>query len=267
MTMKKRIPQISKIFFLMIASLSLLSWHSGKKTEREFYQLTAYHFKNAGQEKALDNYFQNVLLPALHRLKIDNIGVFKSWANDTVEDKLIYVFIPFKSWDMITKLPGELAKDAVYNSAAKDFLDATYNDPPYSRKEVMLLKAFPLAPQMQLPNLKAAKKERVYELRSYESPTEEKFANKVQMFNQGDEIGLFKKLNFNPIFYSEVIAGSKMPNLMYMTSFENRADRDEHWKAFGNDPYWKKLSSMPEYQNNVSHIDDTFLYPIEYSDF
>lgn len=87
------------------------------------------------------------------------------------------------------------------------------------------------------------------------------------MFNQGDEIGLFKKLNFNAIFYSEVIAGSRMPNLMYMTSFENKADRDEHWKTFGNDPYWKKLSAEPEYQNNVSHIDMTFLYAADYSDF
>jgi len=78
---------------------------------------------------------------------------------------------------------------------------------------------------------------------------------------------LFKRLNFNAIFYSEVVAGSKMPNLMYMTSFENRADREDHWKNFVNDPYWKKLSALPEYQNNVSHIDITFLYPTDYSDF
>ena len=32
-----------------------------------------------------------------------------------------------------------------------------------------------------------------------------------------------------------------MPNLMYMTSFENKAARDEHWKTFGSDPEWKKL--------------------------
>lgn len=265
--MNRKLFQTFKIFFLMIASISLLSWYAGKKADREFYQLTAYHFKNAEQEKVLDNYFQNTLLPALHRLKITNVGVFKSWANDTATDKVMYVFIPFKKWDAIAKLPDQLSRDAVYTSAAKNFLNAPYNDAPYTRKEVMLLKAFPLAPQMNLPDLKAAKKERVYELRSYESPTEAKFANKVQMFNEGDEIGLFKKLNFNAIFYSEVIAGSKMPNLMYMTSFENKADRDEHWKAFGSDPFWKKLSSMPEYQNNVSHIDDTFLFPTDYSDF
>jgi hypothetical protein len=133
--------------------------------------------------------------------------------------------------------------------------------------ETILLQAFPLAPVMQTPGLKAEKKDRVYELRSYESATEKIFQNKVQMFNQGDEIGLFKRLHFNAVFYSEVIAGSKMPNLMYMTSFENMTDREAHWKAFGNDPFWKKLSGMPEYQDNVSHIDITFLRPADYSDF
>ena len=58
-----------------------------------------------------------------------------------------------------------------------------------------------------------------------------------------------------------------MPNLMYMTSFENKTDRDAHWKTFSNDSAWKKLSAMPEYQNNVSHIDIRFLYPTDYSDF
>ena len=114
---------------------------------------------------------------------------------------------------------------------------------------------------------KAAKNERVYELRSYESATEKIFQNKVHMFNEGDEIGLFKRLNFNAIFYAEVVAGSKMPNLMYMTSFENMADRDAHWKSFGSDPVWKKLSAMSEYKNNVSHIDIMFLRPTDYSDY
>ena len=87
------------------------------------------------------------------------------------------------------------------------------------------------------------------------------------MFNEGGEIDLFKRLNFNPVFYSEVIAGSKMPNLMYMTTFENMAERDAYRKAFGDDPFWKKLSAMTEYQNNVLKIDIIFLYPADYSDF
>jgi len=225
--MEKKV-SVLKWFFGGMFFIILLSWNVNKKPMREFYQLTIYHFKNAEQEKVLDHYFQNALLPALHGLKINNVGVFKSWANDTLTDKLIYVFVPFKSLEMMTELPSKLKADGNYTSAGAEYLNASYNDPPYSRIETILLRAFPLAPQMQLPSLQSAKRERVYELRSYESATEKKFENKVQMFNQGDEIGLFKRLNFNAVFYSEVIAGSKMPNLMYMTSFENKAARDEH---------------------------------------
>lgn len=252
---------------MLVIFICQVSWTSDNKPAREFYQIRVYHFNSEEQENLLDSYLQNALLPALHRIKISNVGVFKAWANDTAADKLLYVFLPVKSLDVLAKISDKLKADNSYNASGANYINAAHSNPPYSRMEIILLRAFPLAPQMRTPALQSAKKERVYELRSYESATEKKFENKVEMFNQGDEIGLFKRLNFNAIFYASVIAGSKMPNLMYMTSFENRKDRDEHWKVFGSDPYWKKLSSMPEYQNNVSHIDITFLYPVEYSDF
>jgi hypothetical protein len=86
------------------------------------------------------------------------------------------------------------------------------------------------------------------------------------MFNDGGEVPLFVRLGFNAVFYGEVIAGSHQPNLMYMTTFENKASRDEHWKAFSNDAEWNKLKVNPEYQNNVSKNTSFFLYPTEYSD-
>ncbi len=58
-----------------------------------------------------------------------------------------------------------------------------------------------------------------------------------------------------------------MPNLMYLTTFENKKSRDEHWNTFGKDEYWKMLSAMPEYQNNVSRNQQLLLYPTDYSDF
>lgn len=265
--MKKQIRILSRSILVLLTIVSLLSWAQAGKPAREFYQLTVYHFNSAEQEKVLDNYLQNALLPALHRLNITNVGVFKSLANDTSASKLLYVYMPIKSLDMVTAIPAKLSADKAYQSAGAEYINAVYTAPAYIRIETILLQAFSLAPQMKVPALKADKKDRVYELRSYESATEKIYKNKVHMFNEGDEIGLFTKLNFNAVFYSEVIAGSKMPNLMYMTSFENMADRDAHWKSFGSDPFWKKLSSMPEYQNNVSHMDITFLRPVAYSDF
>lgn len=265
--MKKSFLTATSSIVLLFVLMLHTAWDTGKKSNREFYQLTLYHFASDTQEKMLDNYFQNALLPSLHRIGIKQVGILKSWANDTTDNKVMYVFIPLKSLEMVTNIPEKLKGDAAYETAAAEYINSPYNNAAYSRMETILLQAFPLAPQMQLPMLHGAKRDRVYELRSYESATEKKFENKVDMFNQGNEIGLFKRLNFNAIFYSSVIVGSRMPNLMYMTSFENKADRDEHWKIFGNDPYWKRLSAMPEYQNNVSHIDITFLHPTEYSDF
>jgi hypothetical protein len=249
---------------LLLSSLS--SFGTDKARGREFYRITVYHFNNASQEKVLDHYLQQALIPSLHRLKIEKVGVFKPIANDTAAVKQVYVLIPMSSVDMVTKIADGLEKDKDYQAAASEYVNAVHTSPPYTRMETILLQSFELAPKMQLPALKSDKKDRVYELRSYESATEKIYKNKVQMFNQGDEIGLFKRLNFNAVFYAEVIAGSKMPNLMYMTSFENMDDRNSHWKTFVDDPYWKKLSAMPEYQNNVSHIDITLMHPADYSD-
>ena len=120
---------------------------------------------------------------------------------------------------------------------------------------------------MTLPGLKGPKKERVYELRSYEGPTELLYNAKVHMFNEGGEIELFDRLGFNAVFYAEVLSGSRMPNLMYMTSFENRADRDARWKTFFSDPVWKRISVLPEYQHTFPKSEVMLLSATEYSDF
>jgi NIPSNAP len=264
----KRLSHCCKLFYLLIiVSFTVTAKANTYKAKPEFYQIKIYHFKDSVQEKVLDAYLQNAFLPALHKAGIEKVGVFKAIANDTAADKLLYVFITLKSTEHLLKLSQQLDADAVYQAAGSEYINAGYKNPPYTRMEVILLKAFHLAPQMQLPELKAPFNERIYELRSYEGPTEKIYRNKVQMFNEGGEIPLFKRLGFNAIFYAEVISGSHMPNLMYMTSFENKAARDAHWKDFGADPEWKKLSSMPEYKNNVSHIDITFLRAAAYSDF
>ena len=255
------------ILIIFIAGMLSQSWMPSAKTEREFYQLTVYHFANALQEKVIDIYLQKALLPALHKINIKNVGVFKNHSNDTLADKTMYVLMPVRSLEEIMKISSKLNSDRNYQAAGAEYLDAIYTTAPYSRMETILLHAFSLAPELQLPKLTGLRNDRVYELRSYESATEKIFKNKVHMFNEGDEIGLFKRLNFNANFYAEVVAGSKKPNLMYMTCHENKTARDANWKNFVDDPYWKKLSSMPEYQHNVSHIDINFLYPTEYSDY
>jgi hypothetical protein len=235
--------------------------------KNEFFAIRLYHLKTAQQEARVDTFLQQALLPALHRQNITGIGVFKAVGNDTAAVRRIYVFIPLKELDQFASLPDRLVKDPQYLADGRSYLNAGYDDPPYVRVESILLNAFPDMPQHAAPwSAQGYSADRIYELRSYEGPTEQYFANKVQMFNQGGEITLFNKLGFHAVFYASVLSGAHMPNLMYMTSFDNMAARDDHWKTFGADPTWKSLSSSPQYQHNVSHIDDIFLHATPYSE-
>jgi len=254
----------SGFFFAIVLALFMLPV---KSFSSEVYQITVYHFTDANQEIALDTYLQTAYLPALHRVQIKNIGVFKPIANDTATDKIIYVIVPFKTLNDVTGLQAALDKDAIYLEAGKSYLTASYKTPPYTRMEKILLTAFEKAPAMQLPKLSGEKKDHVYELRSYESPTENYYVNKVKMFNTGDEIGIFSRLNFNAVFYGDVIAGSHMPNLMYLTSFNNMDERNTHWKSFTDDADVKKLFAIDEYKNNVSKADIILMHAAAYSDY
>jgi hypothetical protein len=231
-----------------------------------YYQIKIYHFKNKTQEDRLDNYFQNAYIPALHKAGVKNVGVFKLIKQDSL-DRKIYVFIPYRTWDALENTDQKLLKDQQYLDAGKDYLDAAYNNAPYVRIETIVLRAFPGAPEPAVPNLTAKKADRVYEMRSYEGATEKLHASKFRMFNVGDEMSIFKKYDFNAVFYSEVIAGSHMPNLMYMTTFNSMDDNKAKWKLFGSDPKFVALGKMPEYQHNVSKGESFFLRPTDYSDY
>jgi len=265
-------------YLLLIAGfISITGFENGNRKQpanqasseknREFYQFKTYTFDTEEQLQKADLYFKEALLPRLKQIGIKNVGVFKLRPTETDTVKKIFLLIPFSSLNQFISLEDDLGKDEVYQTTGHDFLKAPFNKPPYRRIESTLLKAFPDMPFMKAPALDGPKADRVYELRSYESATEAYHHNKVHMFNAGGEINLFESLGFNAVFYAQVISGSKMPNLMYMITFQNQASRDEHWKAFGGAPKWQELKAMPMYQNNVSHIDVLLLYPTDYSDY
>jgi len=255
-------------YLLFIVCLIFVSLSAAGKKQKNFYQVQVYNLKDNAQVLAIDRFLKNAYLPALHRAGINKVGVFKPIANDTAQVKKIYVFIPFTSINEWQNLSNILDKDVSYQSASKEYTDAAADKKPFERIESILLEAFPMHTHFEMPQLKSPVTERIYELRSYESPTEHLHKTKVRMFNEGGELTLFKRLNFSAVFYASVLSGSKMPNLMYMTIFENMVEHDAHWKAFGNSPEWKSLSAMPEYENkvSVSHIDSILMHPTEYSD-
>jgi hypothetical protein len=265
--MNKHFQPLTKLLILSLILVFTSGFYANSyPPKRELYELRIYHLSSQEQESRVDTYLKNAFLPALHRAGIKKAGVFKPVETDTTFGKRIFVLIPYNSADQFMNLSQTLQKDKQHTEAGKDYLDALHSNAPYTRIESMLLQAFKDMPQLEVPDIKTPRNERVYELRSYEGHTEKIYANKVHMFNEGGEINIFKKLGFNAVFYAEVLIGPRMPNLMYMTTFENQASRDAHWKAFTDDADWKKLSSRTEYKNNVSKSTTYFLRPTSYSD-
>ncbi len=256
------------LLFLNISTTSAIVEIGGKENSqtREFYQLITYSVATDDQMQQTETYVKNAFLPALRRFKIGPVGVFKTIATNDSIHKII-VLIPFNSLGQFHSLEEALQQDKIYVQTSSSYANATYDKPAYERMESVLMQAFKEMPMLKPPSLQGERAKRVYELRSYESPSEKYFKNKVEMFNEGGEIALFERLHFNAVFYGEVLVGSHMPNLMYLTTFSNMQSREEHWKAFGEAPEWKVLKDLPKYQNNVSHMDITFLYPTDYSDY
>ncbi|MES3018951.1 MAG: NIPSNAP family protein [Bacteroidota bacterium] len=254
------------IFAVIALFCSLSGPAFSQSRSQTFFEIKVYHYESREQENTIDGYLKNAFLPALHRKGIKNIGVFKPVGNDTLADKRVYVLIPFKSPNEFSELPGLLSKDSKLDADGKAYLEATYDKAPYKRMESIFIKGFADMPFLQLPSLKNELSKRVYELRSYEGPTEKMYERKVEMFNKGGEIGLFKKLDFNAVFYGSVIAGSRMPNLMYMTTFEDMPSRDAHWKSFFASPEWKELSAIEYYKRTVSKSEIILLTPANYSE-
>ena len=257
--------QISKLFLSLIVIMTISL--SATSASRDYYQIQVYQLSGKAQQEKVENFLKNAYLPALHRAGIPKIGVFKPIESDTTTTKRLYIWIPFTSLDHFVKIQNVLAADKIYQSQGIEVLGAPFNQPAFVRKESILLKAFPDAPNFFIPTFKTSPENRVYELRSYEGPTENLFRQKVKMFNDGGEIKLFKKLDFNAVFYAEVISGSTMPNLMYLTTFADMPTHDERWTTFRNHPEWKALSALPEYQNTVSKSVKLLLHPTDYSDF
>ena len=253
---------VSIIFSFVFLSFSGYS----KPTNNSIFQIRLYHLKDNNQVSMTDNFLKTAYLPALHRYGIKNIGVFKPISNDTASDKVIYVVIPFTSLDQWMKINDRLNSDAAYKSAGEKFLHADAKNPPFQRLESILLQPFSGQTFLKIPKEKNA--DRVFELRSYESPTWHLADKKRAMFNK-DEMNIFNRLAFDPVFYGEVISGSHMPNLMYMPIFKSVEDRNAQWKVFGNDPKWKEISADPFNENNVSvnHIDSILMHSTDYSDY
>ena len=123
-----------------------------------------------------------------------------------------------------------------------------------------MLLAFEGQPRLEVPTKAPT---RVLQLRTYQSHNEERGRKKVQMFDAGGEVAIFRNVGLNPVFFGQAIIGSQLPNITYAVAFENDDAMKKAWDAFRADPDWKKLSQDGTYKDTVSTIINLILRPID----
>jgi len=228
---------------------------------REFYQLRCYRMQTGPQTQLTERYFGEALIPALGRMGMGPVGAFK--LDIGPETPTFYLLIPSSSVERLATLDLRLAKDSEFLSAAQPFWSAPATAPAFLRVESTLLAAFEGWPKLVPPPSSATKAKRIFQLRTYESPSDAAHVRKVEMFHHG-EFEIFKNAGCHPVFFGDEVIGSRMPCLTYMLSFADLAELTDHWAAFGNDPEWKKLKASPRYayEEIVSNITNLVLSPL-----
>jgi hypothetical protein len=242
----------------LAASALALTTAPATATKRPYFELRRYSLTpGAPTAKLADTYFADALIPALNRVGIPQVGAFK--LDIGPHTPTTYLLIPSQSLDTLANLGTLLAKDEAYVKAAASFNAAPAEHPAYHRIDSTLLTAFD---DFAIPP--AGK--RIFQLRIYESPTQQAHERKVEMF-QNAEIGIFRSVGMKPVFFARAIIGPSLPNLTYMLVFNDQDELQTRWAAFSASPAWKKLSTIPGNGDDalIRDITNLILSPKEYS--
>ncbi len=205
-----------------------------ESTTPSLYTWRQYILRTGTQPRRLAEFLQTAAIPALNRLGRRPIGVFEVMTG--LPTPTVFVMTPHDSLESLLSLEGQLDKDQEFVHAAASYTDAPASDPVYVRQEVALLTAFPKMPRIEVPGATASQGPRLFELRTYESPSEHAHRAKVRMFEEMGEIDIFRKCGLTPVFFSRTLAGPRMPSLVYMLVHDNLGTRDKSWSAFRDNP-------------------------------
>lgn len=248
---------------VMMALILSVTTVWAQKSEQVYYEVIRYQVVNNAKMHQLESYWKDAAIPAFNRLGSDLVGVFKPQYGAHGLD--LFVMIPHKSLQAYAAAWDKLAADKEYQKIGASFIHRSKEDPVFFRYSTSLLKAFSHMPKTEIPAHIKGKSSRIFEMRTYESHSRHDSKMKIEMFNEGGEIALFRETGLHPVMFGETIAGNGMPNLVYMLGFENMAERDSNWPKFVQSEGWKNMKDIPKYKTTVSGITDVILQPTGYS--
>ena len=232
--------------------------------KREFIEVRKYTVKDAEKRAALVSILDKALIPVLNRQGIKPVGVFVPIRRETPLEREakfalnVFVVIPHKTTDSFVNATAKLLADAEYRKDAAPIFETTSKNPVYTDCETLLLHGFPTMPTVEVPALGP---NRVFEWRLYRSFNIERNEAKIKMFDVGGELPLFREVGLNPIFFGDIIAGTRMPAFLYMIGCSSLEKHAEVWKTFVAHPKWIAMKDLPEYADTATEIESVVLTP------
>ena len=244
---------------------ALAQTNPGGRSNRAIIEFREYHCKSPEKKQKLIEILDKAMIPALNRQGITPVGVFETSAElnagdnsyDKANDLKVYLLCQYNMRQLLTATSQLLADETYMNDAAELF-EAPMRDPIYENCESTIMRGFEHCPQIEVPNMEPS---RVLQIRYYKSYNIERNAAKIEMFDTGGELELFRKFNMLPVFFGETLAGRMMPNMTYMLSFKNEEERAKCWPRFATSPEWKELSGNPKYKDTANKIVNILLKP------
>lgn len=218
---------------------------------KELVELRTYEVKTGAKMNVLVDYLKDVLTPALKSKGATEVALFNEYGN--AEPRKLYLMVAYPTSEVFIN-SQELHKDPSYKQAAASYNGIGIENTLYNRIESMLLLSFDALPKMDPLNPDST----LFELRTYESYSEDANRRKIDMFNH-EELELFYEVGLHPVFFGEQIIGAQRPCLTYMIQFKDMEEHDANWKKFIDAPAWKEMSSKAIYADTATKIHKVFL--------
>jgi hypothetical protein len=243
---------------------------AAETSKSSYYELRHFQLRTdnneQGQSRRTGAFLSGAYVPAAKRAGAGPIGLFSAQIAPSAPFMICLTSYP--SLTAMEAAREKFAADADYQKALADYDSPAA--PAYERVETTLLRAFDFFPAIEIKPAAPGEPKpaaRLFEMRTYESANETLMRRKIKMFGSG-EVGIFRRVGLQPVWFGEAIAGTKLPHITYMVAFEDLAARQKNWVGFGTDPEWRKLSTTPEFANPplVSNISNAILSPMNGSD-
>ena len=235
----------------------------GTAARPQVLELRRYRLRSGALASRFAAYAKDALVPALGRAGLAPIGAWNVAMGP--DSPTLHLLLPHPDAASVVTLDARLEADPEYRKAAASSLVLPPADAPFLSCDSSLHAAVATMPGIEKPTGAAAGKDRLFELRTYRSATEAASRRKIEMFEAGGELALFRRVGLSTVFFGRDLVGSGLPSLTYMVVFADADAREKAWAAFREHPEWVKMRDDPRFADTVSNIDSSLLRPTDYS--